>query len=216
MRLRNKPWAQKLVQEHPEAVLNEPDPQKKIDWDTRFKNANAPLSIEIGSGKGKFICDLAKKYPERNFVGIEIQTTAAGMILRNKLDEKLDNLQIMVADAANLDSFFDANSANVIYLNFSDPWPKNRHEKRRLTYKNFLEKYKTVLKTNGHIEFKTDNSGLFAYSLQSMNNFGMVFDFVSLDLHNSKMMENNVETEYEQKFSQKGNPIFALYAHFKH
>lgn len=216
MRLRNKPWAQKLVQEHPEAVLNEPDPQKKIDWDTRFKNTNAPLSIEIGSGKGKFICDLAKKYPEINFVGIEIQTTAAGMILRNKLDEKLDNLQIMVADAANLDSFFDANSADVIYLNFSDPWPKNRHEKRRLTYKNFLEKYKTVLKTNGHIEFKTDNSGLFAYSLQSMNNFGMVFDFVSLDLHNSKMMENNVETEYEQKFSQKGNPIFALYAHFKH
>lgn len=121
----------------------------------------------------------------------------------------------MVANAANLSTYFGLNSADTIYLNFSDPWPKTRHEKRRLTYKTFLKTYQEVLKPEGHIEFKTDNSGLFAYSLQSMNNYGMYFDFVSLDLHNSDKMENNIETEYEQKFAEKGNVIFALHAHFK-
>ena len=182
MRLRNKPWAVKLVHEHPESVIDRPDPSLKIDWSKRFADISRPLEIEVGPGKGKFITTMAEKHPEKNFVALELQMTAAGMI----------------------------------YLNFSDPWPKTRHEKRRLTYKTFLQKYQTVLRANGQVEFKTDNAGLFAYSLQSMNNFGMNFDFVSVDLHNEKeeVLAANIETEYEHKFAAQGNPIYALHADF--
>lgn len=217
MRLRNKPWAVKLVNEHPESVIQDPDPNKAIAWSERFADISRPLEIEVGSGKGRFITTLAERYPEKNFVALELQTTAAGIILRTKLEKKLDNLQIMRADAADIDAFFAANSADKIYLNFSDPWPKSRHEKRRLTYKSFLQKYQTVLKDNGLLEFKTDNSGLFAYSLKSLNNFGMQFDFVSVDLHHEadEIVEQNIETEYEHKFASKGNPIYALHAKFQ-
>ncbi|WP_297584960.1 tRNA (guanosine(46)-N7)-methyltransferase TrmB [uncultured Lactobacillus sp.] len=216
MRLRNKPWAQKLVAEHPEAILNEPDPDKKINWEERFDDFSKPLAIEIGSGKGQFITTLAKEHPEMNFIGVELQTTAAGMTLRTKLEEKIDNLQLMCADAANIAMYLPENSVDIVYLNFSDPWPKTRHEKRRLTYKSFLDKYRQILKPEGHLEFKTDNRGLFEYSLVSLNNYGMKFDYVSLDLHHAddEIFERNVETEYEHKFAAKGNPIYCLHAHF--
>jgi tRNA (guanine-N7-)-methyltransferase len=216
MRLRNKPWAVNLVNEHPESVLDRPDPDQKINWTNRFPDPFQPLAVEIGSGKGKFITTLAEQHPEINFVAVELQITAAGIILRTKLKKQLDNLQILCADAANIDHFFEKHSADVLYLNFSDPWPKTRHEKRRLTYKNFLTKYQAILVPEGQIEFKTDNSGLFAYSLQSMNNYGMHFDFVSVDLHNdsSEIANDNIETEYEHKFAVKGNPIYALHADF--
>ena len=214
MRLRNKPWAVKLVNDHPESVLQNPDPEKKIDWTERFGN-NHPIEIEVGSGKGHFITTLAEQNPDKNYVALELQTTAAGIILRTKLEKGLDNLQILRGDAADINCFFPANSTNVIYLNFSDPWPKTRHEKRRLTYKSFLSKYEQVLKPEGHIEFKTDNAGLYAYSVQSLNNYGMKFDFVSVDLHHEKpeIVEKNIETEYEHKFAAKGNPLYALHAH---
>ena len=217
MRLRNKPWAQKLVVEHPEAILNEPDPEKKIDWEERFVDFSKPLEIEIGSGKGRFITTLAKRHPEKNFIGVELQTTAAGMILRTKLEEKIDNLQLMCADAANIAMYLPEHSVDVLYLNFSDPWPKTRHEKRRLTYKSFLDKYRQILKPTGHLEFKTDNRGLFEYSLVSLNNYGMKFDHVSVDLHHDsdEIAERNVETEYEHKFATNGNPIYCLHAHFE-
>ena len=130
MRLRNKPWAVKLVNEHPESVLQNPDPDKKIDWAARFGNDN-PIEIEVGSGKGHFITTLAENNPDKNYVALELQTTAAGIILRTKLEKGLDNLQILRGDAADINCFFPENSTNVIYLNFSDPWPKTRHEKRR-------------------------------------------------------------------------------------
>lgn len=215
MRLRNKPWAIKLVKEHPESVLQSPDPAQKIDWSQRFGDQH-PLAIEVGSGKGRFITTLAERHPEINYVALEIQTTAAGIILRTKLEKNLTNLQILRGDAANIDSFFPANATKVIYLNFSDPWPKKRHEKRRLTYKSFLAKYQRVLKNDGRLELKTDNAGFFAYSLKSMNNFGMYFDFVSVDLHHEKspILASNIETEYEHKFAAKGNPIYAVHANF--
>ena len=197
MRLKNKPWANQLIDDHPEAALDRPDPEVKIDWDSRFAKKQ-PIEIEIGSGKGQFITTLAQQHPEKNFIAMEIQKTAAGIILKKKLDEGLDNLQILCADAANLVAYFGQNSTNRIYLNFSDPWPKTRHEKRRLTYRSFLEEYRQVLTADGMIEFKTDNAGLFAYSLKSMNNFGMHFDFVSVDLHHEKeeIVAANIETEY--------------------
>lgn len=216
MRLKNKPWANELVDSHPESALDRPDPNQKIDWASRFPNSENPLEIEVGSGKGQFITTLAKQNPDKNFVAMELQKTAAGIILKKKLDEKLDNLQILCADAANLVGYFGENSTNKIYLNFSDPWPKTRHEKRRLTYKTFLAEYEKVLTNDGQIEFKTDNSGLFAYSVQSMNNYGMHFDFVSVDLHHEKpeIVDANIETEYEHKFASKGNPIYCLHADF--
>ena len=172
-------------------MIDRPDPSLKIDWSKRFADISRPLEIEVGPGKGKFITTMAEKHPE-------------------------NNLQILCGDAANIDAFFSAHIASKIYLNFSDPWPKTRHEKRRLTYKTFLQKYQTVLRANGQVEFKTDNAGLFAYSLQSMNNFGMNFDFVSVDLHNEKeeVLAANIETEYEHKFAAQGNPIYALHADF--
>ena len=216
MRLRNKPWAQKLVKEHPEAILNEPSIDEKINWNERFADFSKPLAIEIGSGKGQFITTLAKKHPEMNFIGVELQTTAAGMILRTKLEEKIDNLQLMCADAANIAYYLPENSVDVLYLNFSDPWPKTRHEKRRLTYKSFLDKYRKVLKPEGHLEYKTDNRGLFEYSLVSMNNYGMKFEHVSVDLHhdNDEIAQRNVETEYEHKFAAKVNTIYCLHDSF--
>lgn len=217
MRLRNKPWAINLVREHPESVIDRPDLDHKVDWSKRFSNVSRPLEIEVGSGKGKFITTLAEQHPEKNFVALELQQTAAGIILRTKLAKKLSNLQILCADAANIDSFFAPQSAAVLYLNFSDPWPKSRHEKRRLTYRTFLQKYQIVLQKGGQIKFKTDNSGLFAYSIKSMNNFGMHFDFVSVDLHHEaeEIVQSNIETEYEHKFAAQGNPIYALYANFE-
>ena len=216
MRLRNKPWAQKLVKEHPEAILNEPNIDEKINWEERFADFSKTLAIEIGSGKGQFITTLAKQHPEMNFIGVELQTTAAGMILRTKLEEGIDNLQLMCADAANIAYYLPENSVDVLYLNFSDPWPKTRHEKRRLTYKSFLDKYRKVLKPEGHLEFKTDNRGLFEYSLVSLNNYGMKFEHVSVDLHHDEdeIAARNVETEYEHKFAAKGNPIYCLHASF--
>lgn len=216
MRLRNKPWAQKLVKEHPEAILNEPNIDEKINWEERFADFSKPLAIEIGSGKGQFITTLAKQHPEMNFIGVELQTTAAGMILRTKLEEGIDNLQLMCADAANIAYYLPENSVDVLYLNFSDPWPKTRHEKRRLTYKSFLDKYRKVLKPEGNLEFKTDNRGLFEYSLVSFNNYGMKFEHVSVDLHHDEdeIAARNVETEYEHKFAAKGNPIYCLHASF--
>ena len=216
MILRNKPWAVKLVDEHPESVLQDPNPEIRIEWEKRFEDFSRPLEVEIGSGKCQFITTLAQKHPDRNYVAIELQTTAAGIILRTKLEKKLDNLQILRGDAISIASFFAENSVDVLYLNFSDPWPKTRHEKRRLTYKDFLKNYETILKPTGHLEFKTDNSGLFSYSLMSLNNYGMTFDFVSVDLHHEseEIVAKNVETEYEHKFASKGNPIYALHAHF--
>lgn len=212
MRLKNKPWAADLLAAHPEYALVRPE--ESINWQARFKNPDLPLRIEIGSGKGQFITEMAKRNPEINFVSIELQTSAAGMILKKQLELNLPNLQILVGDGKMVDEYFAPESLEIIYLNFSDPWPKTRHEKRRLTSSNFLTSYEKILKKSGHIEFKSDNRSLMEYSLWSFNDFGMKFDFVSLDLHQSELNETNVETEYEQKFAAKGNVIYALHAHF--
>lgn len=213
MRLRNKPWAKPLIQEKPQYVVTDPAALRG-NWQSRFEKEQ-PLYIEIGMGKGRFIVEMAKKYPERNFIGLEMQTVATGIALKKQLEAKLPNLQLVCANGSGLTEFFEPNEVSGIYLNFSDPWPKNRNEKRRLTYKSFLVQYEEVMQADGHLEFKTDNRGLFEYSLTSLNNYGMVFDQVWLDLHQTPDVEDNVMTEYEEKFSQKGQPIYKLEAHFK-
>ncbi|AQW21936.1 tRNA (guanosine(46)-N7)-methyltransferase TrmB [Lentilactobacillus curieae] len=211
MRVRKKPWAEPYIKEHQEYIVL--DPQSYLGkWQDRFAKKQ-PLHVEIGTGKGQFIIQMAKKYPDVNFIGIELQESVIATALRSFLEDPTPNLQFVLTDGGDVNEFFTAHEIEKIYLNFSDPWPKTRHAKRRLTSPGFLKSYQDVLKTDGEIEFKTDNRGLFEYSLGSFNNYGMQFEYVSLDLHKSPEAEDNVETEYEQKFSPQG-PIYKLVAKF--
>lgn len=213
MRLRNKPWAKPLIEANPQWVVTNPS-EYRGKWQERFEKVQ-PLYIEVGMGKGRFIVEMAKKYPHYNFIGLEMQTVATGITLKKQLVEQLPNLQLVCANGAGLTEFFATDEVAGIYLNFSDPWPKNRQEKRRLTYKSFLAAYKEIMVADGQLEFKTDNRGLFEYSLASLNNFGMTFEKVWLDLHaDEEAVVDNVMTEYEEKFSSKGQPIYKLAAHF--
>lgn len=212
MRVKHKKWAVPLMEAHPEMMTMDPA-SFKGRWQERFAKPQ-PLQVEVGMGKGQFIIGMAKAHPEINFIGLEIESTVAAIALKNALPEQLPNLTLVRGDGAGLDTYFEDGSIDRLYLNFSDPWPKTRHEKRRLTYKTFLANYQQVVKPGGGLEFKTDNQGLFEYSLTSLNNFGMIFDGVWLNLHESPENEGNVETEYEQRFAILGQPIYKLKAHF--
>lgn len=212
MRVKHKKWAVPLMEAHPEMMTMDPA-SFKGRWQERFAKPQ-PLQVEVGMGKGQFIIGMAKAHPEINFIGLEIESTVASIALKNALPEQLPNLTLVRGDGAGLDTYFEDGSIDRLYLNFSDPWPKTRHEKRRLTYKTFLANYQQVVKPGGGLEFKTDNQGLFEYSLTSLNNFGMIFDGVWLNLHESPENEGNVETEYEQRFASLGQPIYKLKAHF--
>lgn len=213
MRLRNKPWAAPLIAAHPEMIMVRPEnmPGK---WQARFVR-NQPLHLEVGSGKGQFITQMAQAHPELNFIALEIQESAIAYVLKKQVDLQLPNLQLILGDGAELTDYFAPGEVSQLYLNFSDPWPKTRHEKRRLTYRSFLAQYQAILPASGTIQFKTDNQGFFEYSLVSMNNYGLVFDLVALDVHHDDRITANVETEYEHKFSTKGGRIYELVAHFK-
>ena len=213
MRLRNKPWAKDLIEANPEKILVSPETIAG-HWQSRFAQEQ-PIYIEVGSGKGQFITQMAQKYPDRNFIAVEIQESAIAVILQKQVELKLPNLQLLLGNGAALTTFFAENEVAGVYLNFSDPWPKTRHEKRRLTYKSFLAEYQQIMQPTGYLRFKTDNQGLFEYSLMSLNDYGMVFDDISLDLHNSELAEDNIQTEYEEKFSKRGQVIYRLEAHYK-
>ncbi|PLR79120.1 tRNA (guanosine(46)-N7)-methyltransferase TrmB [Bacillus sp. V3-13] len=205
MRLRNKPWAKDKIEQYPQYVVADPAAQKG-NWDKAFA-VNQPLHIEIGTGKGRFITEMARANPDINYLGIELQESVIVSALDRLIEAELPNVKLLNVNAAELTSFFAKGEVARIYLNFSDPWPKTRHEKRRLTYKTFLSLYETIMPDNGEIHFKTDNQGLFEYSLMSFSEYGMLLKFVSLDLHHSDF-EGNIMTEYEEKFSKKGNRIY--------
>lgn len=209
MRVRNKPWANDFINEHSEYIIENPEAYLG-KWKTRFDNNN-PIHIEIGSGKGQFIVGMAKKNPNINYIGIEIQKNVIAMTLQKVVSEELNNVQLINTDGKSVDNFFKLGEVQKIYLNFSDPWPKKRHIKRRLTSPEFLKTYYQILNNSDEIEFKTDNRGLFEYSLMSLNNFGLIFDHVNLNLHDSEELGDNVETEYEAKFKEKG-PIYKILA----
>lgn len=208
MRLRNNPKAYDIMAENSELVILDP-----VSHKGKFKDVfeqQHPLHIEIGMGKGDFMYEMARRNPDINFIGIEkFPSVIAAAINKINQKEKLNNLKLMHYDAIQLNDIFAKNEVDHIYLNFSDPWPKKRHAKRRLTSHAFLDVYKNILIDNGQIEFKTDNRGLFEYSLVSVNQYPMNLEYVSLDLHHSPEMENNVMTEYEKKFSVNG-PIYKM------
>lgn len=211
MRLRNKPGAKETILQHPNYILTDGSDWKG-KWQERFLKAQ-PLHIEVGSGKGQFIVEMAKAHPEINYIGIEMQTNAIISILEKQLEEQLPNLQLLLVDGADLTDYFSDGEVDQVYLNFSDPWPKTRHEKRRLTYKTFLRTYETIAKPKAELHFKTDNQKLFEYSLASVTWYGMTLKKVWLDLHASDF-EGNIMTEYEEKFLSKGQPIYRLEAIF--
>ncbi|WP_390406898.1 tRNA (guanosine(46)-N7)-methyltransferase TrmB [Lacticaseibacillus jixiensis] len=212
MRLRNKPWAQPLIAAHPEYIMTRPVGMCG-KWQSRFDTPR-PLYLEVGSGKGQFIVNMAQQHPDHNFIALEIQDVAIAYILRKQVELQLPNLQLILGDGADLTDYFAPEEITGVFLNFSDPWPKTKHEKRRLTYKTFLDQYKAIMQVGGTLQFKTDNQGFFEFSLVSMNNYGMHFDLVALDLHNDARVTDNVETEYEHKFASKGGRIYELVARF--
>lgn len=212
MRQRNKPWADDFLNSHTNIVIPNPV-YKKEEWSKLFGNSN-PIHIEIGTGKGQFLVGMAKKFPDVNFIGIELAKSILVTAVQKTIESKQNNLLLLNENAENLCDLFERNSISTIYLNFSDPWPKNRHEKRRLTNARFLQLYKDILKPDGQIIFKTDNRQLFEYSLVSFSTFGMELQDVKLNLHDVND-PNNVMTEYEEKFSAKGQPIYRCITTFK-
>lgn len=213
MRLRHKAWAPEFIDQHIDVII--PNPESfKGNWKEVFGNDN-PVHIEVGTGKGQFIIGMAKQNPDINYIGIELFDSVIVCALEKVIEaEKPSNLRLLKVNGAKLEEYFAKGDVSRVYLNFSDPWPKARHAKRRLTHGGFLKIYEDVLIDNGEVHFKTDNRGLFEYSLVSMNEYGMALNYVSLDLH-ANMPEDNVMTEYEQKFSAKGQPIYRLECQFK-
>lgn len=211
MRLRNIPGADEIVSNSAFCIQNPTN--LKDNWHNFLGNDN-PIHIEVGMGKGRFIMDLATLNPNINYIGIERYTS---VLLRavQKMDENpLDNVHFLCIDAATLPEIFGKDEVDRIYLNFSDPWPKDRHARRRLTSSNFLNRYDQFLSPNGRIEFKTDNQDLFSFSLQEIEESEVWhLDAFTRDLHNdSTLNQGNVMTEYEEKFSSIGNPICKLIA----
>lgn len=212
MRMRKKKNFDQRLERVSQRLIDTPD-EFKGKWSEVFGNDN-PIYIEIGSGKGRFISEMARLYPEINFIAIDVIPDVILMGLEKTAAGEYENLRFVIADAALLAECFDTEEIDRVYLNFSDPWKKKKQAKRRLTHTNFLNTYKKFLVKGGSVCFKTDNRGLFEFSL---NSFASDRDFqmsnISLDLHNSDF-EGNVMTEYEQKFSEQGMPIYRLEAKY--
>ena len=205
MRLRNVKNKEEILSASSYLVDN---PYENIGkWSKVFGN-NKPIHIEIGMGKGQFIIENAIKYPEINFIGIEKFDSVLARSLP-KIPEGLDNLLIIRMDALNIEKVFSKEISR-IYLNFSDPWPKKRHHLRRLSSKVFLEKYDLIFKGDKEIYQRTDNQGLYIYSLMSYSEHGYIISDISFDLHKDK--DDLITTEYEDKFSLKGMPIYSVVA----
>lgn len=210
MRLRNIPGAKEAVAESP-FVIQTPAEQKGR-WAERFGNQN-PIHIEVGMGKGQFLTEMALLHPDINYVGIERYTSVLYRALqkREELEQTLPNLFYLCIDAQELPDIFAPGEVEKIYLNFSDPWPKDRHAKRRLTSREFLARYQQILPAGGIVEFKTDNRGLFDFSLEEQKEAGWELLACTYNLHkDEKMMVGNVMTEYERKFSKLRNPIHKM------
>ena len=217
MRLRNIPRAEGVLEAHDKVIKNEKE--LKGRWREVFGNDN-PVYIEIGMGKGQFLTEMAARHPERNYIGIERYSS---VLLRaverlDKLEEDrggrtLGNIRFICMDAAQIAEVFGKGEVRGIYLNFSDPWPKKRHARRRLTSRGFFARYDQVLAPDGQVEFKTDNRDLFRFSLEEADEAGWRVLMSTWDLHGDPdMNRGNVMTEYEEKFSAKGNPICKLIA----
>lgn len=205
MRLRNITGARDVIAAS-EYVVQEPA-KIKGQWKALFGNANE-IHMEVGMGKGRFLHEMARIHPEINYIGVEMYSSVLLRALQKMEIEPLTNLKFICEDARLLPDFFEVGEVDHIYLNFSDPWPKDRHAKRRLPSRQFLARFDQVLKKDGRISFKTDNRALFDFALEELEPAGWKAEVVTFDLHADKVLsEGNIMTEYEEKFSSKGNPI---------
>ena len=209
MRLRNVRGSEEKILAHSFAIQTDgldANDYRGLWKEKIFKN-NHPIHIEIGMGKGKFITQMALENPEINYLGIEKYSSVLVRALDKFDREEIENLYFLRMDAEELEDYFTEGEVEKIYLNFSDPWPKDRHAKRRLTSVHFLEKYRKILQQDGTLQFKTDNRPLFDFSLEQLKEAGWKTREVSFHLHENGPAKNNVMTEYEERFSSMGNPI---------
>lgn len=210
MRLKKIKGADEAVASSPYCISS-PENLKGM-WNSYFGNDN-PIHLEIGMGKGQFLMALAKANPKINYIGIERYESVLIRAIQKMEQEPLDNLRFLCMDALSICDIFSFGEVKRIYLNFSDPWPKKRHAKRRLTSGTFLELYRQILDPNGQLEFKTDNRDLFDFSLEELPAFGWNIEAYTYDLHHDlSMNRSNQMTEYEQRFFSMGNPIYKLIA----
>ena len=214
MRLRNIPRADGVIKSHPMVVQD--TQESRGNWKNIFGN-DRPVYLEIGMGKGRFLMNMAKEHPLVNFVGIERYSSVLLRALEKYDTEEykdLQNIRFLCMDATEIENVFNQGEIRKIYLNFSDPWPKARHARRRLTSGTFLDRYAKILPPGGNLEFKTDNTELFRFSLEEIREKeGWRLDKYTYDLHrNDEMNQENIMTEYEEKFSSLGNPINKLIA----
>ncbi len=205
MRLRNVKNANDIINNSNYIIKNPKDYINK--WNKAFNNKN-PIDIEIGMGKGDFIINMALLNPNINYIGIEKYSSVIARALQKLENYELSNVKLINIDAIEVDCIFNK-EINSIYINFSDPWPKKRHEQRRLTSNLFLKKYDIIYKNKKTIFQKTDNIDFFNYSAQSLKNYGYILKDVSLNLYKNNK-ENIIKTEYETKFITENKPIFYL------
>ena len=207
MRLRNIAGSREVIADSA-FTIKEPEKKKGLFKKEVFGNDN-PVHVEIGMGKGRFLMDMAQLHPDINYVGIEKYSSVLLRALQKQEQLLLSNIIFIRMDAEDITEVFAPSEVDRIYLNFSDPWPKDRHAKRRLPSRQFLERYDKILAKEGVVEFKTDNKDLFMFALDEIEPAGWTLDAVTYDLHHDeKMMVGNVMTEYEERFSQAGNPIY--------
>lgn len=212
MRLRNVKGSREHIAIN-EYVIKDAENYKGT-WKELFQDGK-PIHIEIGMGKGKFLMEMAKLHPEIHYIGIEKYSSVLVRALEKMEEEPLDNVHFIRMDAEYINQVFDKGEVEEIYLNFSDPWPKDRHAKRRLTSRQFLARYKNIIRENQSVIFKTDNRDLFDFSLEEVKEAGWKLDLCTFDLHHSEYLEGNVMTEYEEKFVKKGNPICKMIIHYE-
>ena len=204
MRLKKVQGAKEIVENSKYIIQNMESYRGK--YKEIFNNDN-PIHVEIGTGKGDFIVKMAETFPNINFIGIEKYESVLYKAIIKLEEKQLNNLRFICMDALGIENVFDK-EVDRLYLNFSDPWPKKRHAKRRLTSENFLKKYDLIFKNVNNIIMKTDNQALFEYSVISLTNYGYKINNISLNLHETD--EFNIETEYERKFSSKGFRIYKI------
>lgn len=210
MRLRNIPGSREAIAQN-RWCIQEPE-QFKEHWHQVFGNGN-PIHIEIGMGKGRFLMAKAKENPQTNYIGIEKYSSVLFRALQKMEEEPLENIRFIRMEAESIANIFGKGEVGKIYLNFSDPWPKDRHAKRRLTSRQFFARYHVILQKEGCVEFKTDNQALFDFSLEEVAEAGWTLEGHTRDLHHDKTMaQGNIMTEYEERFSSMGNPIYKLIA----
>ncbi len=208
----NKVNDAKNILDNSKYVIKHPD-MYKGKWNSVFNNNN-PISIELGMGRGSFIIEMANKYPNINFIGIEIDYNQTAYAVNNIGNKNINNLKIICADANNIANYF-AKEIDTIYLTFSEPWPKKGDEKKRFTSNNYLRIYDRIYKKDKHIILKTDNKILFASALESLSDYWYTFKKVSLDLHNDERNIDNVITDFEKEYIKEKRNIYYLDAYYK-